>query len=990
MTNNLYPFLYNIYTQAPPAGVILSRLYGGKISNKKSVFDRILEEPTGISYFDEQIMRESGVKGMKPMDVQELTQYIKAWLTGLVENVNEMTSAEVEDEMKRLKAALDTTVTMYRINGGKEKNIVMMLDDLDRTYGVMARMYDRLVEEGDQDMINELHYRREIARLSDSPADQDEREMLERSLAEIVQRRKNNEVKREQLNQIQASQLQSRETWDQQWAAYLQGLIDELQLSSEKLDPNNPRESFSRILRTAIEQNGGNGNVTKYLSALRDALGPIMTSSKEVDPDFREIDLLIQQAASNPGFQQMLIDIRNYYIEAFKWKKQSQEVLGRSMEVLRKIKAKVGNFDIGNVMGVNQVFDSMLKGADELLKRVSDLEEEVASLTFQLEEQKTTVIRASEAAKMYRDVLSNILSYYKIPADTLNQTNQQTLFESIAHALDELITKRVGASGQMQTAAVNSSVNTYLYQLLDILKRFEGYTLTMQQTNQIIPQDRINEILAGIRGLPITSPGIDPGMQERMVGIRDALAQIVEQIAGYSNTMVKAYNFFLDVQSKVSTPGQSPDKVLQDLELLQNTMASYNQSMQQGALSVQKMNDFMQMLIDENHQVKGNLQQLQLQNKAEMDKQAERIRLLQQQLQDNDELSRKQLADAQAQLAQNKKAMEEALAAQRVEMEANRTAPQFKEDNIIAEFRKLILAQTAQIKASKDPEDVRKVFMYLYNVYPSKNRVLLKQMCKDLWGFFDACPVPTLSNRAYGVVLYMFFLYWVYVNKYLYDAEIESGNKVPTTPDWTAFLDTLSTLWRRYFIHRATNYISISALVVLLFVTKADFDATVTSVKEIITRYNSIVLSAINLSGNVSSAIQQFRKQPFTDETVAAFMNDIRYTGCNRYFPDFILAWMLFRKIKDVSVLDQWYGEWFRASEDFTIDSGSGLSLGKFLLPGQGADKASTKEWFLCAFAPYFPQDDTKLIQDWHTCTRTAENSKVSLTNYCKKWTVIS
>ena len=386
MPNRRLHFLYDVYTRAPPAGVILSRISGGKIG-RKTVFEEILEEPSGVSYFDNQIMRESGVKGMKPMDEAELERYIKAWLRGVQRTKNDMSISGVKDEMNRIKEALIDSRANYEACGGDDTDIVGILDELDLAYKSLSGIFRSLKKDEETDFLEELELRRDYEAIPDVPENDSKKAEIRKRINELVQKRKRDKAEDENLKSIRQAQDLSKQSLEDQWVEYLTGLIEELHLEKTKFDPASPKESF--------------GDVSKYLKVLSSVLAPIVDVATSSDPDFAALDQLISESSNNAPFMQLLSDIKGYYEKAFKWKQQAVETLAQGKEVLRKFSARIPGTNIDAISSVGELFTVITHMAENLEARVAELENQLAAVTQQLKSSEAMVVTQKEAMQNY-------------------------------------------------------------------------------------------------------------------------------------------------------------------------------------------------------------------------------------------------------------------------------------------------------------------------------------------------------------------------------------------------------------------------------------------------------------------------------------------------------------------------------------------------------------------------------------------------------------
>lgn len=764
MVNNRYHLLYHIASSAPPAGVVLSRFLGGGIG-RLNVYERILREPSGIEFIDNQIMRESGVSGMKPMNEHELEEYIRMWLGGLQTNASTMSLPDLKDEMRRLKTALADTRLAYQlytkpddddlgdIDEAKETDLVSILDALELTYKGMFDMMESLERENETDLKREMELRSRGYELTES-----DRAELER----LIQKRKQNQERSQDLVEVQKMQDIGQETLEQEWIGYLQGLVDELQLARDKVfDANNPRESFRELLRNRIEQaqQADQANVIKYLETLRDRMGE-MIGGMDVSPDFKDA---AQADKMYPGYGLgvILSDIKDYYDTLKYFYQDSQRALQTGKEQIRRLKAYFPDYK--EAQSVTEMIQQLLACVDSFVLRVQTLEESLNAVTAELNRTKATIMTHEDTIKTYKQVLDGIVNRF-VSRDNQTQAQVGQNYENLIALIQENIKqirkiftdedekqdKMIDDQGRMileqgnmlgsqqkEIGALSNIITLFLMPLNEILRPL----YLSKTTGAPLNEDRIHELMRGLeRQVSIaeneakTAAGTLP---EKITLMTQAVGMICNLIIRYERERLEFFNFMTSLKERMKLKEVEPEAMLQELEALNRLADTNAASMQASQDRITQLEGLLQEARLKLGEEQSNLGVLRDQNEQAMKNHEDYLAMLQRQIDADKSASEEakarlseQLQQARRELEQNRRDLAAAqteakqIAAARAELqEENRRLQQEKaeQEQTAAAMRDKVLGiqeMAARVKAQAEAaaSKIREYDAYLQQI----------------------------------------------------------------------------------------------------------------------------------------------------------------------------------------------------------------------------------------------------------------------------------
>lgn len=713
MVNNRYHLLYNIASSAPPAGVVLSRFLGGGIG-RTNVYERILREPTGIEFIDNQIMRESGVSGMKPMNEDELKEYIKMWLQGLVRNPETKSLADLKDEMDRVRGALAAARMFYQAHGGeaKDDDIAKVLDALETAYYELRKIKTSLEREQETDLLREMEIRSKI-----DSAKGDERKMLQAELAGLIQKRKGNEDRERELAEVRQAQALALKQLDESWIDYLKQLMEELGVARDTLDLTNPRNHFMRILREQIDQakQADQPNVTSYLQLIETALGRIVNGDMVDDGD------MLPEESMYKGLNVLLNDIRAYYADTKREKELIQQALQTANERIRKMQAQVSDLGLVKVETVAEMLEQLLNRVQQYAATVKDLQEELRAQTTELEASQATVLKLQRANEMYAGILRDIRDRF-----VLDEHKAQVLadFSNLPGYIEQYmnsIRDQIGKSEVKSEAqgkeliALNTILKEYLEPLNRLLELFVGKVGGVQ----VIYPDAANQLLKRLRELAQTAQqaalNATGQIPEKITLVITTINLIVDLIGRYEREKESFNIFFNEVRNKLKRPEAQPDEALLLLEGLNKRLEISGEQLQANAAKIADLGRQIADLTAARETDKTNMETLREQNAADLRAAKERLKAVQEEMERNRTASEEEKARVQHQL-------DEALA----QIQANQAELEAAQSDTV-EIKKLYEKQLADAteklrRAQAQEEELARV--------AKENEVLKEQKAK--------------------------------------------------------------------------------------------------------------------------------------------------------------------------------------------------------------------------------------------------------------------
>lgn len=649
MVNNRYHLLYNIASSAPPAGVVLSRFLGGGIG-RTNVYERILREPSGIEFIDNQIMRESGVSGMKPMNEHELEEYIRMWLQGLVRNSPEtMPLADLKDEMDRVRGALATARMFYHANGGagKDQDIESVLGALEAAYHELRKIKTSLEREQERDLLREMEIRSTI-----DSAMGDQRQMLQTELTGLIQKRKGNEDRERELAEVRKAQALALKQLDENWIEYLKGLMEELGVARDTLDPTNPRNDFRRILREQIEQakQADQPNVTTYLQIIEKAIGSIVRGDMVDDGD------MLPEESMYKGLNVLLNDIRRYYVETRREKELIQQALQTANERIREMQAHVPDLGLVKVETVAQMMEQLLDRVQQYATTVKDLQESLRAQTAELEKSQATVLELQRANEMYEGILRDIRDRFVLDehkAQVLADfSNLPGYIERYMNSIRDQIGKsevKSEAQGK-ELIALNTILKDYLEPLNQLLRLFVGQVGGVQ----VINPDAANQLLKRLRELAQTAQqaalNATGQIPEKITLVITTINLIVDLIGRYEREKESFNIFFNEVRQKLKRPEAQPDEALLLLDALNKRLEISGEQLQANANKIADLERQIADLTAARETDKTNMETLREQNAADLRAAEERLKAVREEMERNRTASEEEKARVQHQL----------------------------------------------------------------------------------------------------------------------------------------------------------------------------------------------------------------------------------------------------------------------------------------------------------------------------------------------------
>lgn len=682
MVNNRYHLLYNIASSAPPAGVVLSRFLGGGIG-RTNVYERILREPSGIEFIDNQIMRESGVIGMKPMNEHELEEYIRLWLQGLVRSSPEtMPLADLKDEMDRVRGALATARMFYQAHGGegKDDDIESVLGALETAYYELRKLKTSLEREQDRDLLREMEIRSTI----DSTAG-DQRQMLQAELTGLIQKRKGNEDRERELAEVRKAQALALKQLDENWIEYLKGLMEELGVARDTLDPTNPRNDFRRILREQINQakQADQTNVTTYLQLIERALGRIVNGDMVDDGD------MLPEESMYKGLNVLLNDIRRYYAETRLEKERIQQALQTANERIRKMEAHVSDLGLVKVETVAQMMEQLLNRVRQYATTVHDLQESLRAQTEELQKSQATVLELRRANEMYEGILRDILDKFvlddqkaRVSADFSNLPMYIKFFVDTIQ--DQIVKSRVLVKSEAQGKEISTLTNileNYLGPLITALKQFLDQVGGVQAIDPAATKHLLEELGKVIRIGEQEAQNAMGIIPEKIGLLIETTNLIVALIKRYESEKEGFLTFFNEVRNKLGRAQAQPKDALLALDALNQLVDESGQRLQANANQIAKLEQQIIALTTERDTANTNMDTLRERNAAELDAAKKRLEAVQEEMERNRTASKaerdriqQQLNEALAQVEANKatlaKAQSEAADLRRAQADA--------------------------------------------------------------------------------------------------------------------------------------------------------------------------------------------------------------------------------------------------------------------------------------------------------------------------------
>lgn len=646
MVNNRYHLLYNIASSAPPAGVVLSRFLGGGIG-RTNVYERILREPTGIEFIDNQIMRESGVSGMKPMNEHELEEYIRMWLQGLVRNSPEsMPLADLKDEMDRVRGALATARMFYHANGGagKDQDIESVLGALETAYDELRKIKTSLEQEQERDLLREMEIRSTI-----DSAVGDQRAVLQAELAGLIQKRKGSEDRERELAEVRQAQALALKKLEESWVEYLKQLMDELHVARDTLDLTNPRAHFRRILREQLDQakQADQPNVTTYLQIVERALGSIVHGDM--------VDMLPEEDMYK-GLHVLLNDIRDYYTKTRLEKEAIEQALQKANERIRLLNGNVKDENLVVTQSVADMLEQLLNRVEHYQTAVKDLQESLRAQTAELEASQATVLELRRAKEMYEGILRDILGRFvldehkaQVLADFSNLPGY--IKQYIDSIQDEIGKSAVKSDAQgKELIALNAILKDYLEPLNQLLTLFVGKVGGVQ----VINPDAANQLLKRLRELAQTAQqaalNATGQIPEKITLVITIINLIVDLIGRYEREKESFNIFFNEVRNKLGRPEAQPDEALLRLDALNQLAEITGQRLQANANKIADLEQQLADLTAARETDKTNMEALREQNAAELKAAEERVKAVQEEMERNRTASEEEKARVQQQL----------------------------------------------------------------------------------------------------------------------------------------------------------------------------------------------------------------------------------------------------------------------------------------------------------------------------------------------------
>lgn len=968
MPNKRLHFLYDVYTRAPPAGVILSRISGGKIG-RKTVFEEILEEPSGVSYFDNQIMRESGVKGMKPMDEAELERYIKAWLRGVQRTKNDMSISGVKDEMNRIKEALIDSRANYEACGGDDTDIVGILDELDLAYKSLSGIFRSLKKDEETDFLEELELRRDYEAIPDVPENDSKKAEIRKRINELVQKRKRDKAEDENLKSIRQAQDLSKQSLEDQWVEYLTGLIEELHLEKTKFDPASPKESFRMLLRDYMESSKSSlsGDVSKYLKVLSSVLAPIVDVATSSDPDFAALDQLISESSNNAPFMQLLSDIKGYYEKAFKWKQQAVETLAQGKEVLRKFSARIPGTNIDAISSVGELFTVITHMAENLEARVAELENQLAAVTQQLRSSEAMVVTQKEAMQNYEKTLRDIASTFLTQAQLSAISSIDQLLPAIKQTVDAYSrTLAQTQAEQSATQASNVTKKTILSALNDILIPYAKF---LQDFFQRLNDGRgfddatVRQVVQDIENIDLARPGLDDEIRNSLAVVTLAIRGTAEKFMEYGNVMLTANSFLEHVRRLLRNPSLTPDQALITLDAVMKQMDDYNEILQDGAKRIENLAEYMKQVTDERNAAReastlleARLKQEQEANALAMGNQQKRLAELEALMKARDEEAAAKIRSLEEMLAQNKKTqmIAQTLVAPGVSDDMDDEIPPIMGPPSIhtpmeapsQQYRRVLMMASQGLSGGKTDANILAMCADAYSMVIKANSLVdSAQASLDSLQLLGSISPPTISNKLYSVWWGCYYFHILFMGGLCF----KNMGSTRTPAEWTKFLNQASLVWSLGFGPgmQAPHFTSASSCARLAL--NMHFSEWAHE-KRLPNLYNNTISQSMSsiykrttaLDGQKTSGYSErmltfwnaARNRQITSTTYSAWMQDIKAKGFLDYCTDFFLAaFLVCWGQEQAGTHETMFHIWQQASKRFMMGSQTeGLPLGAFIL----------------------------------------------------------
>lgn len=988
MPNNSYHFLYDVASHAPPAGAILSRLSGGKIGNK-SIWDEIvMEGPVGISFVDNQLAREAGVPGMEPMSEGELAEYIRMWLESIGVVASKMTMPDVLQEMQRVGEALADARATYmqanRVGVDVSGDVVEILDELESAFEELSAIKESLKKDQEEEMLEELEIRKQLGMMNDSPETAATRAPLVERLKQIVARRKNADAKIAEGMAVKQAQELAQQTLEQQWIAYLTGLVDELQMGRERFDPKNPRESFRQLLRQYITafQGGANENVSKYLTVLRSVMAPIMDETISA-PDFTALDQLVAESAANPGFQQLLTDIKGYYDQAWQYKDQAIKALQWGKELLRKLQAHVQGIDLNAIRDVGTMYATLGNVAEGLATRVSDLEAQLAAVTQQLQNNQSIVLTQSEALKEYHSALE------RIKQSVLPSATEQITSQNVGQFVEALLAaiKNIQSEGGVQAQKVIKQViESILRPYLQFLQGFIGRV----ESGQLYTDKEINDVMSLFEVWDtINKSGTSPELQETLRMLLTIMGNTARSLLSYANTMIKGNEFFAAASRIVEQSNGTPESVIAAMQAIRGTLADAGETAKQDAARVNKLTEYMQQLAEENRRLMTNMDILRQRSEVELNTARAEMENLKAQLASGNQAAAAELQKLREQLSDSQRQLEVAKAMRQQQPLDLRGAvfdpERMEEIDPVTQYRSTLQAMATALMMNKmnpQPDQMRMIWLaFRMAVTAISEPTDAIQVGMDTLSVYQRLPLPNFNTRSYGLHFMGAFLDMLFWVGSAFRVE-RTGSSPTQIKAWTDFVNEAAEVWYQTFIVKPVGYLSMS--VVARFATLGtNVLLPMLEKGELVNKYNATIRTTITpransqVSSNTASMIGMLPDL----SVIQAYMQDIAYRGSIPDVPDFVFAYYILSKFQSLAIDE--FKLWLQAARQFTVGDSEGLPLGRFLLTtntNDGVHLVTSGKYFLAAEAIYARNEEvTRDIAQFD-----------SIEAYANKWLIVS
>lgn len=945
----------------------MSRLSGGKIGNK-SIWDEItMSGPVGISFVDNQLAREAGVNGMKPMSEGELAEYIRMWLESIGVVAHQMDMPEVLQEMQRVGEALTDARTKYMASkrAGVEVSgdVVEILDELETAFEELSIIKESLKKDQEKEMLEEMELRKQLGLIADKPENAAMRAPLVERLKQLVALRKNAEAKVAEGTAVRQAQDLARQSLEQQWIAYLTGLLDELQINRERFDPDNAKESFRQLLGQYISafQAGANENVTKYLTILRSVMAPI-TDPQNLSPDYSALNQLVMESGSNPAFQALLRDIRGYYGQAWQWKAQAVQALNWGKELLRKLQAHVQGVDIDSIGDVGTLFEVLGRTAEGLATRVNDLEAQLAAVTTELSNSQAMVLTQSEAAKEYRAALEQIKTRLMPNATEQITPDNVNAFVQALLAAVENVSKSSGEAGQR---VIQDMINQILKPYLEFL---QDYVVRLQNEEDYTPE-QITQIMSMFDVWDgINKSQASPELKDTLGKLLTVMGNTARSLLSYANTMIGGKRFFEEASKIVEQSNATPESVIAAIHAIRGTLADQSEIAKQDAERVNKLTAYMQDLAQQNQALMSNMDLLRQQSEAELQNARAQVEELKAQLKSGNDRAAAELAKLQQQLAISQRELEVAKKMREqkpLDLKGVFVDPERMDDvDPLTQYRAALqaMATTLQMQKMNPQADSMRMIWLAFRMTASgvQNASDAIQMGMDTLAIYQRLPLPTYNTRSYGLYFMGCFIDMLFSVSTAF--HVPKTGSTPTDPRaWTRFVDTASDLWYQMFVERPVGYLSMSVAARFAILGNNRLISMLEK-GELVDRYNSSIQSicTLNSKSQTSGNAARLLSLPQDLSIVMTWLQDIAYNGGIPDVPDFIFAYYILSRFQAYAADE--FRAWVDAAKTFCLGSEEGgLPLGRFLLttnPNEGKNLVTSGLRFLAAETIYSSTDE--------------------------------